>query len=575
MATDIASLVGKVLNIALEVDRRIKEMLRFERNLMRLLEHSKKLGEFIAKLNDDKILIPSQCSRDLSNVYEVLCNCDKLCRSLDNQSVVKKLAFTTANWEKLMELEKELHQAVDLLHGILLKAILVNQKHNADEQKKGYDTLLRNVINPDCGVRKGRSEIAVVLKAVSKPIVTIPPNTLTIEWVDKNNPPGSVSEYEVEYDCANQLTVNGTPDKLEWNGKKNRFSLSLCPPKVEIGQRYTVRVRALGKGSQGEWSIETLSEAVVGRPKKPLVPPSLRACSPTEIEVTVTYDEEATGNSRVRQYKVQYAKKYDDKADEWNSGTFEYAEQIQQFSISGLQADSVYLVRVKMINDYGESPPSDEVEVKTEGPIPDPPAEFRISSKRTPDMLKLRWKEPKLYAHTVLNYEVQYQLVKTRKPEEYITISNIAGSQRSIKIRKLKTDTHYYFRIRGVNMNGRGEYTEVIEGETRFSRAFMALAATGAFFATPFAAPAAAAIGAADSVNNKAGAVAAGVGAGIGGVLAGTIGLPIVGTATAVVAYKALSGDFEFNSPQTSDDEDNQIKVRLKYSLRVSHELDY
>ena len=93
------------------------------------------------------------------------------------KSTAKKLAFTTANWDKLLEPEKELHVAVDF-------SILKNQKRIADEQKQENETLRRIVINPGCGVRKERSEKEVVLKAVNKPIVTASFNELTIEWVE-------------------------------------------------------------------------------------------------------------------------------------------------------------------------------------------------------------------------------------------------------------------------------------------------------------------------------------------------------------------------------------------------------
>ena len=77
---------------------------------------------------------------------------------------------------------------------------------------------------------------------------------------------------------------------------------------------------------------------------------------PSSIVVTVAYNEETTGNSSMSHCKLQYAKCVDKAAGEWNDGgTFKYTGKTQEFTISNLETDTFYFVRVKMINDNGES----------------------------------------------------------------------------------------------------------------------------------------------------------------------------------------------------------------------------
>ena len=79
MASEIAGIAGKVFNIALEVYKRVEEMLRNERNQQRILEHSKQLRDFVGKLSNDEILNESECSKDLSKAFETLGKCNIVC----------------------------------------------------------------------------------------------------------------------------------------------------------------------------------------------------------------------------------------------------------------------------------------------------------------------------------------------------------------------------------------------------------------------------------------------------------------------------------------------------------------
>lgn len=190
--------------------------------------------------------------------------------------------------------------------------------------------------------------------------------------------------------------------------------------------------------------------------------------------------------------------------------------------------------------------------------VPGPPQRLRVSSKRTPSLIKIRWVEPERSAHAVDHYEMQMRTKKSGWAQ-------IATSRKlSAEAKNLSADTKYFFRVRAVNGRGRaGEFSNEIQAETRFSKAARAVLSPLVFLGGTVAGPLIGAVGggvgagllAADSVDNKAGAAAAGTAAGVagatGGAVLGTVGAPLIG---GVMAHQFVHGDSW--SPQSSDGED-------------------
>ena len=136
---------------------------------------------------------------------------------------------------------------------------------------------------------------------------------------------------------------------------------------------------------------------------------------------------------------------------------------------------------MKFRNPAGVSQPSETVRTQTNEPIPGMPLNFRVSTKRTANMIKLRWSQPDRFA---CRYELQ---MRTRRGNW----SRVLYSERlSAKATDLNQDTKYYFRVRAVNRSGYwSNFTEEIDAETRFSNLSKAALAPLVFIGGSLASP--------------------------------------------------------------------------------------
>ena len=189
--------------------------------------------------------------------------------------------------------------------------------------------------------------------------------------------------------------------------------------------------------------------------------------------------------------------------------------------------------------------------------VPSRPWNLRVSTKRTAQLIKIRWDKPQQNAHAVSHYEMQMRTKKTGWAE-------IATSTKcSAKATNLSADTKYFFRVRAVNGRGEpGDFSSEIEAETRFSKAARAVLSPLVFLGGTVAGPLIGAVGvgalagvaASEKADSKAGAATAGAAAGVagaaGGVVVGTLGAPLIGGAAAHMFVHGQSW-----SPQSSDDE--------------------
>ena len=187
-----------------------------------------------------------------------------------------------------------------------------------------------------------------------------------------------------------------------------------------------------------------------------------------------------------------------------------------------------------------------------------PPENVRISSKRTKDIIKVRWEPPSKYPLCVAKYQVEWRKKKDHDGAWIL----VEPKKISASIRKLQTDTAYQFRVHVISLSGRvGEFRE-IEGETKCGAVVGTLAAAASTVPLTIASPAILAAGlgtlASDNADSKVGKVAKGTLAGIGGVLLGFVAAPVTGGMGAYTVYKMITGTnsaLSNWSPQSSDDE--------------------
>lgn len=391
-----------------------------------------------------------------------------------------------------------------------------------------------------------------------------------IKWTDKHSE-SIVEHYEVRYDDEKDHTLRFHFDECKVADHRNEFCVKLGPPKIIPGNVYTVSVRGLNGEGPGEWSNEKVFRFKTGLPSKP-PQPTVTIQSPTEVLITARRPSEHDEHgSSVTHCKVEYLECKAVNEASWEVLKCPMKQNTSpdvKIEIGSLTPDQTYLFRIKMINDAGESAPSDSLSVQMTPLIPGPPQGLRISSKRRATSIKLRWEVPSKNPRAVYQYKVQCRRVKESEWTNYATVE-----KKSAKIISLKTDTNYLFRVQFVNCKGQaGEWSDPIGAETRYGTFGRIVGTVAAFVGGTVGGPVIGAVGVAgvaagkvpdSSVGKGLARAGAGASGAVGGALFGLLGAPLMGGLVAARANMKLTGELDDDSPQTSDDEEPGLMTQM------------
>ena len=595
------SSVTSVLKVGWTITREIysrvqtlSENNEFRKRIERNLRELQNIADEITNSGVEKF--PASCTSSLEQFQNSLDTCKRVCEALYNKGALGKFFNAKSHAQDLQTLEKELENARSSLQFALTRVLLAQNQSLRQSVEEGNARVEATVIHPSVGVYQGTSSSNKRDKpfAISKVDVSLNDqrDLMIVKWSDELNSRESVERYEVRYDDENRMIVPGSPEELA-AGDDSEFALSLGPPKVNPGHIYTVQVRAVNSQGHSEWSepgrVFRFKNGPPNKPKKPEV----IVISPTEVLAMIKRLEEKDENgSPVNQCVVEYIAAEDSNSPVWQRLCCKIKQRrdndVVKLAIKSLDPDSIYRFRVKMVNEVGESQPSDTCEVFTTQLVPGPPQAVRISSKRNDKTIKIRWKPPTLHPQAVEKYLVQMQKYSTKSPQDWNDLSTVNCNKLSATARSLETDTRYCFRVKAINnKNQQGDFSDVVEAETRYGKVGRVAAATSAFFGGTLGGPllGAATLGyvagasAENGPDSKAGkvaaATAAGIGGGIGGAILGTIGAPFVGGMAAFMAYKGMEGALTDLSPQSSEDEDENPTIReiWKISQKKSEEM--
>ena len=492
----------------------------------------------IANYSDDQFT--TEMKMVLEEVHVRLCACKVECEKLRDQ----KLLTAESNKVSIKFVQTELEYVhVNLENQVICaisQQITVVEVQVEDRIKK----VRRDAAYPLAGVYPVSSEVLKPPAAVSKPVVDFKGEQMRVSWEDNDNPPDSLAKYEVRIDDSNN-------DMFEAIGCK---CISIGPPKIEPGMLYTIQVRGVNGRGPGEWSEQLIARSKTAPPKRPDKPKVFLTPINAKIFVRIPGIREAHG-APVSEVIIEYCE-YDNGSklnSETKSIEEKESEHIREFLIHDLSPNTSYFFRIILINESGQSAPSESVDVTTDIPIPGKPTYFRPSSYFTSNLIKIRWKPPKEYPEFVDHYEVQYKRRKkelnSKEPYAVIRTTKI-----SAEAENLKSDTWYVFHVKAVNKKGESSRAARIEAETKWKKAAKAALSPFVFIGGTVAGPVIGGIGGgllgAEMPDSKAGSVAGAVGGAIGGSLLGTVGAPFIGGALTHVFVHGLS----YQSDQSDDE---------------------
>ena len=258
---------------------------------------------------------------------------------------------------------------------------------------------------------------------------------------------GSVTDYDIQY----RLSGNSLRTWIPWS--HIGISRSATITGLTAGRTYQVRVKADGPGGEGTWSGYVLMSTAIDAPG---AISNLRETSDTETSVTISWNAPTTGGTPTG-YDVEYFRTTIGLRSWPHSGVGRSA------TITGLESNTLYQVRVRATNSGGNGPWSGFVGVQTGAPpAPDPPGpvrNLRRFSTSSASLIQVEWDLPST-GGSVTSYNVQY---RQGTSGSYMTLasSSVFSSIRRAIISGLTRDSSYQIRVSASGAGGDGPWRSI------------------------------------------------------------------------------------------------------------------
>jgi len=488
-----------------EARKRVMENIQFIQSMLEKIKHHVRSGDDMKHME--------QFCLHLKNAKE---SCDQIGKIGEVLKFFKAPEIVV----QLNDIDNQLkiaRQKLGLFMDTLHITIADEMNHCLQKDMKKLQILQEN---PDCGIYYS---VDNSLKLLPPPTLSVTENTSKSRFLLSWKPYDvKVDEYEICYD-----ECEGRSKKI----KGGRTHIEIGAPLVEPGRPYTIKIRGIREGIKGKWSNSVVGQFVKPVPSRP-DPPKVIITGPTTANITVTAPQQKRDSeSVVIKWKIEYVT---DFGTEWFSKFYEVesSKSTHSLHLSTLEPERLYYFRVSAKNTEGWSEPSKMASKNTKNVKPSQPTEFRISSKRTHSLIKIRWKPPQHNAKFVGKYEVRTRSKKIGYGEPI----EVPAGKLSYTFTNLKQRTDYFFQVRACNGNQISEWNEEITATTRIHKAFKALVSPAVWVAATAGSPVLTTMGlgaaagiAANESSGKVAAVAAGTAGTVGGAAIGTIAAPFIG----------------------------------------------
>ena len=273
---------------------------------------------------------------------------------------------------------------------------------------------------------------------------------LTVSWTEPESAVFEVVDYDMQYRAAD------TGGFITWAHDGSATEATITGLK-EVTE-YEVRVRAENEAGKGDWS-EVASGTTL------LAPPKFVEGETTDREVEENTTAEAAIGAPVRatvpQGELRYSLAGEDAGAfviDPSSGQLRAGDEV----IYDYEARSSYRVQVEAAH---ESRGTGRIEVQVlvldvDEP-PDKPDAPAVSTVGLTGLL-VRWSAPGNTGPAISGYDVQYREEGT---EDYLDAGH-EGTATSARISGLAVQTLYEVRVRGINDEGTGAWSDTAEGRT-------------------------------------------------------------------------------------------------------------
>ncbi|KAM4736307.1 myomesin-3 [Anableps anableps] len=202
-------------------------------------------------------------------------------------------------------------------------------------------------------------------------------------------------------------------------------------------------------------TITITKDELEGQVKAPFPPTDVRACELSDTYVVLSWTEP---EPRGREPLTFYVERSMAGKKSWELASLDMVVNSPRFPVFDLVKDKQYCFRVRSINKYGVSDPSDPsapISLGKPQAVPPPPHSV-MAIRDTDTSVLLKWLEPK-DKDDILGYYLYYS---EAGKQEWKTVNNKPLTTTRFIVHGLKTWKEYVFRVKSVSRAGNSRYSD-------------------------------------------------------------------------------------------------------------------
>ncbi|XP_023820335.1 myomesin-3 [Oryzias latipes] len=202
-------------------------------------------------------------------------------------------------------------------------------------------------------------------------------------------------------------------------------------------------------------AITITKDELEGQIRVPFPPTDVHACEVSDSYVVLRWTEP---EPRGREPLTFYVEQSLAGQKSWGLASLDMVVSSPRFPVFGLAKEKQYCFRVRSVNKYGVSDPSEPsapVSLAKPQAVPAPPHSV-IAIRDTDTSVLLQWEEP-ADKDGILGYYLYYS--ETAK-QDWKTVNNKPVVKTRFTVHGLKTRREYVFRVKSVNRAGNSRYSD-------------------------------------------------------------------------------------------------------------------
>ncbi|XP_034030002.1 myomesin-3 [Thalassophryne amazonica] len=210
-------------------------------------------------------------------------------------------------------------------------------------------------------------------------------------------------------------------------------------------------VVSVGKGR----TITITKDELEGHVKVPSPPTNVHPCEVSDTYVVLSWTEPEPRGREPLSFDIEWTLA---GKNSWELINLDMEVQSPRFPVYDLVKGQYYCFRVRAINKYGISEPSEPSRAITLGDaqvVPAPPHSV-LAIRDTDTSVLLQWKEPK-EKDDILGYYLYYC---EKDKQDWETVNNKPVTQTRFTVHGLKTGREYVFRVKSVSLAGNSDYSD-------------------------------------------------------------------------------------------------------------------